>query len=229
MSARLGTSDLKDGAVFGVENRNLITLERRGENMHESPWQVLHVFANHERRVAQHLSVRSLEHYLPLYTERSKWTDRSVILERPLFTGYVFVRFSPHTRFSVVSTPGVIRLLGEYEGDAVSPEEIDRIREGLASGCLLRPHPHVYVGTPVRVRSGVFEGVEGVVTEFRHQCRVIIALSAVKQCFSLELDLGDIQVLRKMPPGSEFALPGTHQNLNFTRAENPISWRASGI
>jgi len=165
--------------------------------MHESPWHVLHVIANHEKKVAQHLSARSLEHYLPLYTERSKWTDRSVILDRPLFAGYVFVRFSSHAKLSVISTPGVIRLLGDLECDTVSAEEIDRIRDGLASGCLLRPHANVVLGTPVRVRSGAFAGVEGIVTEFRHQCRVIISLSAVNQCFSLEVELGDIEVLRK--------------------------------
>ena len=93
--------------------------------MHESPWHVLHVIANHEKKVAQHLSMRSLEHYLPLYTERSKWTDRSVLVERPLFTGYVFVRFSARVRFSVISTPGVIRLLGDHDGDTVSAAEMD--------------------------------------------------------------------------------------------------------
>jgi len=81
--------------------------------------------------------------------------------EFSLFRGYVFVRFSLHARLSVVSRPGGIRLLGDCESDAASAEEIDRIRDGLASGCLLRPHPHVSVGIPVRVRSGVFEGVEG--------------------------------------------------------------------
>jgi transcription antitermination factor NusG len=172
--------------------------------MHESPWHVLHVIANHEKRVAKHLSVRSLEHYLPLYTERSLWADRSVILERPLFTGYVFVRFLPQTWLSVISTPGVIRLLGDHESNTVSPEEIDRIRDGLASGCQLRPHAHVSVGTPVRVCSGVFEGVEGIVTELRHRCRVIIALSAVKECFSLEAELGNIEVLRKTAARVEF-------------------------
>jgi transcription antitermination factor NusG len=197
--------------------------------MHEGPWQVLHVIANHEKRVAQHLSVRSLEHYLPLYTERSKWTDRSVTLERPLFTGYVFVRFSPQAKLSVVSTPGVIRLLGDHESDTVSAEEIGRIRNGLASGCLLRPHPSVSLGTPVRVRGGVFEGVEGIVTEFRHQCHVIIALSAVQQCFSLEVELRDIDVLRKTPAKSALALPEADQNLNFMPAENSSPWRAPGI
>ena len=158
--------------------------------------------------------MRSLEHYLPLYTERSKWTDRSVILDRPLFTGYVFVRFSPHAKLSVVSTPGVIRLLGDHESDMVSAEEIDRIRDGLASGCLLRPHPHVSVGTPVRVRSGVFEGVEGIVTEFRHQCRVIIALSAGQQCFSLEVELGNIVIL-----GKTASVTGSTGKLSFAVAQ----------
>jgi len=187
--------------------------------MHECPWHVLHVIANHEKKVAQHLSVRCLEHYLPLYTERSKWTDRSVFVERPLFTGYVFVRFSAQVRLSVISSPGVIRLLGDHDSDTVSAEEIDKIRDGLASGCLLRPHPYVSVGTPVRVRNGVFAGVEGIVTEFRHQCRVILALSAVKQCFSLEVELGDIQVLHKMVSDANLWTTGALQSREPRRPE----------
>jgi len=163
--------------------------------MLENSWHVLHVIANHEKRVSQHLSVRSLEHYLPLYTERSRRTDRWAMVERPLFTGYVFVHLSARTRLSIISVPGVIRLLGGDDRETVSPQEMERIREGLASGYLLRPHPRVRVGTLVRVRSGVFEGVEGAVTELRQRCKVIIALSCVQQCFSLEVDLRDLDVL----------------------------------
>src|SRR5208282_2817429 len=141
--------------------------------------------------------VRSVEHYLPLYQQRVKWTDRTVVTERPLFSGYVFARFLPGARITVISTPGVVRSLGDDQGSLVSYAELDRIREGLSSGLLLRPHPSVSVGQRVLVRSGVFEGVEGVVTEFRQQCKVIIALAAVRQCFSLELELRDIQVLKK--------------------------------
>jgi len=168
--------------------------------MNSSPWHVLHVISNHERQVAQHLAVRSVEHYLPLYTERVKWTDRTVAAVRPLFHGYVFARFSPQSRISVISTPGVLRLLGEELRDMVTGEEIDKIRTGLASGLLLRPHQGVTVGTRVRVREGVFAGVEGAVTEMRHQCRVIISLSAVQQCFSLEIALSDLEVLKGPAP-----------------------------
>ncbi|HEV2487754.1 MAG TPA: transcription termination/antitermination NusG family protein [Terracidiphilus sp.] len=166
--------------------------------MQSSSWRVLHVLSNHEKRVAQHLVVRSVEYYLPLFTERVKWTDRTVVSERPLFSGYVFARFSPQSRISVISTPGVLHLLGDEERDMVRDEELTKIRNGLASGLSLRPHSGISVGTRVRVRNGVFEGVEGVVTELRKQCRVIITLAPVRQCFSLETEIDDLVVLDKL-------------------------------
>ncbi len=164
-----------------------------------TPWHVLHVRSNYEKRVAQHLSVRSIENYVPLYSERVKWTDRVAVTERPLFTGYVFARFSPESRIKVISISGVVRSLGDDQRSLVSCGEMERIRQGLASGLLLRPHPYVNVGQKVRVRNGIFEGVEGVVAELRQQCKVIIALAAARQCFSLELAIGDIEVLRRPP------------------------------
>jgi transcription antitermination factor NusG len=163
--------------------------------MYEDSWSVLHVIANHEKRVAQQLAVRSLEHYLPLYAERSRWTDRTVTLERPLFPGYVFVRYSPENRLSLITIPGALKLLGNDRADTIEYAEIDRIRQALASGYELRPHPRVFIGTRVRIRRGIFESLEGIVTELRRNCRVIIAVSAVEQCFSLEADLRSIEVL----------------------------------
>jgi len=163
--------------------------------MHQGPWHVLHVVANHENKVARHLSIRSVEHYLPLYTERSRWTDRTVTLERPLFLGYVFVHLTPQNRLPLISTPGVIRLLGNSDSGLVTSEEISRIRQGLESGCILRPHPSVNVGMPVRVREGAFAGVEGIVTQLRQRCKVVISLATVRQSFSLETDLLDVEVL----------------------------------
>jgi len=183
--------------------------------MHEDLWHVLHVRSNFEKRVADHLAVRAVEHYLPLYRERVRWSDRSVVAERPLFSGYVFARFLPDARIKVISTPGVVRLLGDDGGSLVSCAELDKIRAGLASGLLLRPHPEVAVGTRVRILRGIFAGVEGIVTEFRRQCKVVIALTAVQQCFSLEVDIGNIAVLRQAIPrrpvvevGREWAVSG---------------------
>lgn len=161
------------------------------------PWHVLHVLSNHEKKVAQHLEVRSIEYYLPLYKEKVKWTDRTVVAERPLFSGYVFARFETQSRIPVISTPGVLRLLGNQKWDLVEEEELEKIRDGLAKGLPMRPHPAISVGTKVLIRAGVFAGVEGVVSELRKQCKVVLTLAAVRQCFALEADISEIQVLSK--------------------------------
>ncbi len=185
-------------SVFSAEQSSVPSLGASFDQpKQEMPWHVLHVRSNFEKRIAQHLTVRAVEHYLPLYQERVKWTDRSVVTERPLFSGYVFARYLAEARISVISIPGVVRSLGDDEGNLVSCTELDKIRAALASGLLLRPHPCVSIGTRVRIRAGIFEGVEGIVTEFRQQCKVILALAAVRQCFSLEVDLVDVEVLKK--------------------------------
>jgi transcription antitermination factor NusG len=132
---------------------------------------------------------------------RSQWSDRSVQLERPLFTGYLFVRFSSRERLSVISTPGVLHLLGDSAGSEVSCEELDRIRQALVGGYTLLPHPWLDVGTKVRVRGGVFDGVQGVVTELRRQCSVIIELAAIRQCFSLEVGIDQVEPVATIPDG----------------------------
>lgn len=176
--------------------------------MPDSRWQVVHVVANHEKRVAQHFSSRLVDYYLPMYSERSKRTDRAVLLERPLFTGYVFVRPSTSGRLPIISTPGVLRLLGESDHQTVSELEINAIREGLAKGYELRPHPAMAVGTPVRVCRGVFYGVTGIVTEVRRRCNVVVRLSAVEQCFSLELAGEELEVMDTcIPPTRPILTP----------------------
>ena len=165
--------------------------------MTEHPWRVLHVISNHEKRVVQHLASRSLEHYLPLYALKSRWSDRTVALERPLFPGYVFTRFAPTERIGALSTPGVLSLLGGGDLGVVSADEITRIREGLAAGHTLRPHAAIGKGTRVRVCNGVFEGSEGLVTELRGQCKVILTVRAINQCFSLCVESSDLEVVNE--------------------------------
>lgn len=179
--------------------------------MNGEPWGVLQVVANHEKKVAQHLTARSLEHYLPLYVERSRWTDRTVTLNRPLFPGYLFVRYSPQERLAVITTPGVFKLLGDGMRGTVDEAEINRIRQGLSSGCVLRPHPGITVGMRVRVRRGIFADAEGYVTELRGNCNVVLSLAAVERFFSLQVDRSDLEIIGKtgvgvpVPPGARQA------------------------
>ena len=177
-------------------------------------WSVLHVVANHEKRVAQHLAVRSLEHYLPLYQEDSRWTDRTVRLQRPLFPGYLFVRLGAEGKLPALTAPGVLRLLGGGPMGLVPAAEIERIRLALANGYPLRPHPAIACGTAVRVARGIFTGVEGVIAELRRQSKVVIAVAAIGRCYSLEMKIEDLEIL---PPASG-AAPGVRGDAQLSGA-----------
>lgn len=171
--------------------------ELKGGMNLERPWSVLHVIANHEKQVARHLAVHSFEYYLPLYTKQSRRADCAIQLNLPLFAGYVFVRYEPRTRIALLSIPSVLHLLGDDKQNLVDAVEINRIRDGLANGCVLQPHAGVVIGTRVRVNKGIFEGVEGIVTKFCKSCKVVMMLEAMQQNFSVEVDLTDIDILHE--------------------------------
>jgi transcription antitermination factor NusG len=174
-------------------------------------WHVLHVVPNHEKKVALHLVHRSIEHFLPLYTEKSRWTDRNVTLQRPLFPGYIFVRYTQDTRRTVITLPGALKILGRKGCEEVTIEEVERIRTALASGYVLRPHPTISVGTRVRVCNGIFEGTEGIVLELRSSCKVILSMAAVQQCYSLETDIRNVEILDKKVVRAENRAPAAGQ------------------
>jgi transcription antitermination factor NusG len=148
----------------------------------------------------QHLISRSVDCYLPLYSERRRWTDRNVVIQQPLFPGYVFTRFPAQHRILAISAPGVFRVLGDADHHRVSAEEMEKIQVGLAGGLSLRPHAGVPVGTRVRVCDGVFAGAQGVVKELRHPCRVVLSVTGVQQFFSLEVQMDDLEIVKDSFP-----------------------------
>src|SRR5271157_2291303 len=90
-------------------------------------WYAIYTRANHERKVADQLAGRGVDHFLPQYESERRWKDRKVRLQLPLFPGYLFVRLALRDRLRVLQVPGVIRLVG-FDGHAVPmpQEEITR-------------------------------------------------------------------------------------------------------
>src|SRR5690348_12421846 len=126
-------------------------------------WYAAYTCANHEKRVAEQLGIRKVEHFLPLYSSVRRWKDRRVTLDMPLFPGYVFVRMPLRERLRVQQVPGVARLVGFDGMPAVLPdEEIGALRASLSDGVWAEPYPFLTIGRRVRLKSGPLAGIEGV-------------------------------------------------------------------
>src|SRR5882724_10943079 len=102
------------------------------QGFHELFWYAAYTSANHEKRVAEQLGVRLVEHFLPVYESVRRWKDRRMKLELPLFPGYIFVRLALCDRLQVLQVPGVAKLVG-FNGTptALPQEEIDALKKGL--------------------------------------------------------------------------------------------------
>ncbi len=79
-----------------------------------SEWWAVYTRHQHEKTVADMLSWKGLEVFLPLYESRRRWKDRYKVLTLPLFPCYVFVRGGLSRRLQIVTTPGVHMIL--YKG-----------------------------------------------------------------------------------------------------------------
>jgi transcription antitermination factor NusG len=155
-------------------------------------WFAVYTNSRHEKRVDQHLSMRQIEHYLPLYRAQRKWSNGlKVTLELPLFPGYIFVRIQRTERVRVLEVPAVV---GGTGGEPAPLPEADI--EALRFGLPLRhvePHPLLKVGQRARIRSGAFAGMEGVVVRKKNSFRVVLTMDTIMQSFAVEVDSKELE------------------------------------
>jgi transcription antitermination factor NusG len=140
--------------------------------------------------------VRSVEHFLPLYQSVRRWKDRRVQLELPLFPGYVFVRLALRDRLQVLEIPSVTRLVGFNGSPTPLPDgEIEALKASLEGGVRVVPHPYLKVGRRVRITSGPFEGLEGILIRKKSELRFVISLDLIQRSVAVHCDAADVEPL----------------------------------
>ncbi|HEY6377489.1 MAG TPA: UpxY family transcription antiterminator [Edaphobacter sp.] len=157
-------------------------------------WWVLYTRHQHEKTVAEMLSTKGFEVFLPLYASVRRWKDRSKMLTLPLFPCYVFVRGGADRRLQVVTTPGVHMILFHGEHVAIIPEtEIEAIRKAVEGPFRVEPHPFLKCGERVRVTRGSLEGVEGILIRKKNLYRLVLSVDMMAQSVAVEIDATDVE------------------------------------
>lgn len=157
-------------------------------------WYAVYTRHQHERTVAESLSGRGLEVFLPVYEALRQWTDRQKRLSLPLFPCYVFFRGDAQRRARVLSTPGVHSIVGFGGRPApIEKTQVDAVRLAVENHFRVEPHPFLRNGDRVRVKSGSLAGVEGILIRKRSFARLIISADLLQKSVSIEVDAGTIE------------------------------------
>jgi transcription antitermination factor NusG len=161
-------------------------------------WFALVVKPRFDKAVAQALESKGYETLVPVYKKYHKYGGRSKQFELPLFPGYVCCRFDVQARLPILTTPGVVRVLGVRNVPVpLSDTEINSLQTAIKSQLPVQPCPFVNAGQRVRIHSGVLAGVEGIVLGLKGGLRLILSITLLQRSVLLEID-GD-QVSAEAP------------------------------
>ena len=180
----------------------------KGHSGDLNSWFALQVRSRWEATTSELLQGKGLETLLPTYTTKRRWSDRYKIVEAPLFPGYVFCRFNVHNRLPVLITPGVISVVGRGKVPvAVDESEILAIQAVIRYGVQSQPWPYLQVGTRGRIKDDVLDGMEGILTSFKGNDRVVISVTLLRRSVALEIDRSRIHPAEAPRPAGVAALP----------------------
>jgi transcription antitermination factor NusG len=171
--------------VFGAHQLQLVT---------KPDWYAAYTHSRHEKKVAQLLEERGIEHFLPVYHSLRQWKDRRKELDLVLFPGYIFARIDSADKLRVLQLPGVVRFVS-FNGQPapLASDDINALRNALEHGLRAEHHPYLTAGRRVKVVRGPLAGARGVLLRLKTNCRIVISIDAIMRSVSVEVDESDVE------------------------------------
>jgi transcription antitermination factor NusG len=165
-------------------------------NVSESPWYAIYTRHQHEKMVAQILTSKGFNTFLPLYATTHKWKDRRKALSLPLFPCYVFLKGDIERRLQIVTTPGIFGLVSSGGQPAAIPNvEIEAIQRVIESGTQVEAHPFLKCGNRVRVKCGPLAGIEGILVRKKSVSRLVLTVEILGTAAAIEVSAFQVEAL----------------------------------
>lgn len=152
------------------------------------PWYAIHVKSRHEKLTSTLLDQKGYEVFLPVHRARSRWSDRYKEIDRPLFPGYLFARFDAAFRLPVISTAGVVSIVGATKPIAVDAEELRSIQVMVESGLPLETLPKIEAGDRVFISQGPVAGLEGIAVTVKNRYRLVVSVTLLNRSVLAEIE-----------------------------------------
>jgi len=133
-------------------------------------------------------------HYLPLRTETKIYQRRRVTVTKPLFPGYVFARFTPEQRVTLLKSNAVVRII-EAPRQRELLHQLAQIRKALLIDPSLGACEAIKAGRRVQVTAGPFQGIEGIVASVKGHTLVRLNIELIGQAVALEIERDALALL----------------------------------
>ncbi len=161
-------------------------------------WFALLTRSNFEQTVYKNVCQKKIVAFLPITRKQSRRKDRKLMIEIPLFPGYIFVKtsFDSADQLKVLKTTGAVRLLGSTQGPVPVPDrQIASLKLLTSANLDLITGTSIALkkGDPVMILEGPMAGLKGEFYRHKGQGRVVVKVDLLGQYAGVEVDYDNVE------------------------------------
>jgi transcription antitermination factor NusG len=160
--------------------------------MSELLWFVAHTRPRCEKKLAQFCEQNGLSATLPCQSVAHKYRGKTVVFQKPLFPGYVFLRIEQRDRRKVCESDFVANLLEVFDQETLARQLKDILR-ALDTNLEIRLAPTIGEGMRVKIKHGPLRGIEGWVEKRHGISMVLLRLDFIGQAAAVKLEATDLE------------------------------------
>jgi len=131
---------------------------------------------------------------LPCYRSVHKYRGKTVVFQKPLFPGYVFLNIPVGQRNLVRQSNHLAKLLEVTDQD-LFVRQLDEVRRALETDLEIRLAPTIGEGLRVKIKNGPLRGIEGWVEKRLGMTTVLLRLDFISQAAAVKVEAGDLELI----------------------------------
>ena len=160
--------------------------------MSELHWFVAHTKPRREKKLVEHCQRQGIAATLPCYSSAHKYRGKTVVFQKPLFPGYVFLQLEPGQKDSVRQNDHVANLLEVFDQQTFQ-QQLHDILLALEAKVGVRLAPAIGEGMRVRIKAGPLQGIEGWVEQRYGMTTVLLRLDFINQAAAVKIDADSLE------------------------------------
>jgi len=157
-------------------------------------WFVAHTRPRCEKKLLQFCGREGLSATLPCYRAAHKYRGKSVVFQKPLFPGYVFLKIPVGQRGKIHRSDYLAHLL-EVADQELFIRQLEDVLCALETDFEIRLAPRIGEGMRVKIKNGPLQGIEGWVEQRYGMNTVLLRLDFIGQAAAVKLDATDLEAI----------------------------------
>jgi transcription antitermination factor NusG len=157
-------------------------------------WYVAHTRPRCEKKLSQYCERNNLAVTLPCHRSAHRYRGKTVVFQKPLFPGYVFIQMPAERRDIVLQSDHVANLLDVHD-QALFARQLSEVIHALETNLEIRLAPTIGEGVRVKIKNGPLRGIEGWVEKRHGMTVVLLRLDFIGQAAAVTLDATDVELI----------------------------------